>query len=78
MYRKLKDSHSIQVRGLYLLACTAAGIVGGGIGVVFYQTTKLATGGFGCFLFGLFIQALHNNGVIKPVGLRYILYICER
>jgi hypothetical protein len=65
-----------QVKGLYLLACSAAGLVGGTVGVVFYQTTKLTAGGFGGFLLGLFVQALHNNGVIKPVGMRYIMYIC--
>lgn len=62
------------LRGLFVLSCGVAGIVGGGIAIFFWKGTKYFIGAWGGFALGLFIQALHNGGVIKPLGFRWALY----
>lgn len=63
------------LRGLFVLSCAVAGFVGGGVAIFFWQGTKYFIGGWGGFAFALFIQALHNGGMIKPLGFRYLFYI---
>lgn len=63
------------IRGLFLVAAVIAGAVGGVISIVFWRGAGLLACGLGGFFFGLFLQALRPGGLIRPVGLRFILYI---
>lgn len=63
------------IRGLFLVAAVIAGAVGGIISVVFWRGAGLLACGLGGFFFGLFLQAVRPGGLIRPVGLRFILYI---
>ncbi|GAC96721.1 hypothetical protein PHSY_004305 [Pseudozyma hubeiensis SY62] len=62
------------IRGLFLVAAVIAGAVGGAISIVFWRGAGLLACGLGGFFFGLFLQALRPGGLIRPVGLRFILY----
>jgi hypothetical protein len=66
---------SALLRGLFVLSCSVAGFIGGGIAIFFWQSTKYFIGAWGGFAFGLFIQCMHDGGVVEPVGFRYILFI---
>ncbi|KAG8852277.1 hypothetical protein FRB91_006717 [Serendipita sp. 411] len=63
------------LKGLFVLSCCVAGIIGGGITIFFYQGTKYFIGGWGGFAFGLFIQCFQNGGLVKPIGFRWLMYI---
>ncbi|KAG8936521.1 hypothetical protein FRC02_001487 [Tulasnella sp. 418] len=63
------------VRGLFLLACAVAGVAGGGISIFFWQHSKYFIGAWGGLAFSWWIQCLHNGGVIKPVGFRWLFFI---
>lgn len=63
------------IRGLFLVAAMIAGAVGGIISIVFWRGAGLFSSGLGGFFFGLFLQAVRPGGLIRPVGLRFILYI---
>ncbi|KAI0348391.1 hypothetical protein BDW22DRAFT_1320508 [Trametopsis cervina] len=63
------------LRGLFVLACTVAGVVGGGITIFFWQATKYFIGAWGGLAFGLWIQCFRDGGLIHPVGLRWIMYL---
>ncbi|KAF9474089.1 hypothetical protein BDN70DRAFT_816276 [Pholiota conissans] len=63
------------LRGLFVLACSVAGIAGGGIAIFFWKGTRYTIGAWGGFAFALWIQCFHNGGLIKAVGIRWILYI---
>uniref|UniRef100_V5EW90 TM7S3/TM198-like domain-containing protein n=1 Tax=Kalmanozyma brasiliensis (strain GHG001) TaxID=1365824 RepID=V5EW90_KALBG len=62
------------IRGLFLVAALVAGVVGGIISIVFWRGAGLLACGLGGFFFGLFLQAVRPGGLIRPVGLRFILY----
>lgn len=66
------------LRGLFVLACSVAGIAGGGIAIFFWKTSKYFIGAWGGFAFGIWIECFRDGGLIDPVGLRWILYIGER
>lgn len=61
---------------MFVLACSIAGIMGGAFSVFFWKATKYFIGAWGGFAFGLWIQCFKNGGLITPVGMRWILYIC--
>jgi len=61
--------------GLFVLSCGVSGIIGGGIAIFFWKGTKYFIGAWGGFAIGLFIQCLHDDGLIEPLGFRYFLYI---
>ncbi|CBQ67596.1 conserved hypothetical protein [Sporisorium reilianum SRZ2] len=63
------------IRGLFLVAAVIAGAVGGIISIVFWRGAGLLACGLGGFFFGLFLQAVRSGGLIRPVGLRFILYV---
>ncbi|CDU23805.1 uncharacterized protein SPSC_02434 [Sporisorium scitamineum] len=63
------------IRGLFLVAAVIAGAVGGIISIVFWRSAGLFACGLGGFFFGLFLQAVRSGGLIRPVGLRFILYV---
>ncbi|PVG04871.1 hypothetical protein CPB86DRAFT_778177 [Serendipita vermifera] len=63
------------IRGLFVLSCAVAGVIGGGIAIFFWKGTKYFIGAWGGFAVGLFIQCLHDGGLIKPIGFRWILFI---
>lgn len=64
-----------KLRGVFVLACTVAGFVGGGVAIFFWQQAKYFIGAWGGFALGLWIQCFRNGGVIRPIGIRWILYI---
>lgn len=68
---------SATLRGLYVLAAGVAGIVGGGVAIFFWQVTKYLIGAWGGLALGFYIQCFHNGGLIKPVGLRWLMFIGE-
>ena len=63
------------IRGLFLVAAVIAGAVGGIISIVFWRGASMLACGLGGFFFGLFLQAVRSGGLIRPVGLRFILYV---
>jgi len=63
------------LRGLFVLSCVVAGVIGGGVAIFFWQQTKYFIGSWGGFTVGLFIQALHDGGLIDPLGWRWVLYM---
>lgn len=63
------------IRGLFLVAAVIAGALGGIISIVFWRGASFFACGLGGFFFGLFLQAVRSGGLIRPVGLRFILYI---
>ncbi|KAG6911520.1 hypothetical protein DXG01_011822 [Tephrocybe rancida] len=63
------------LRGMFVLASAIAGFAGGTIAIFFWKATRYAIGAWGGFAFALWIQCFHNGGLIKGVGLRWILNI---
>lgn len=63
------------LQGMFVLACSIAGIMGGAFTIFFWKATKYFIGAWGGFAFGLWIQCFRNGGLIPSVGLRWILYI---
>ncbi|KAI0687762.1 hypothetical protein BC835DRAFT_1419672 [Cytidiella melzeri] len=66
---------STTLRGLFVLACTVAGIAGGGVTIFFWKATKYFIGAWGGLAFGLWIQCFRDGGLIHPVGFRWIMYL---
>lgn len=66
---------SKSLRGYFVLACSVAGIAGGGVAIFFWKASKYFIGAWGGFAFGLWIQCFHNGGVIGQIGFRWIMYI---
>ena len=66
---------STTLRGLFVLACTVAGIAGGGVTIFFWQATKYFIGAWGGLAFGFWIQCFRDGGLIHPVGFRWIMYL---
>lgn len=69
---------SATIRGLFVLSCGVAGIPGGGIAIFFWKAAKYFIGAWGGFALALWIQCLHNGGLIGPLGFRWIMYIGTR
>ncbi|KAG6878656.1 hypothetical protein C0993_001179 [Termitomyces sp. T159_Od127] len=63
------------LRGMFVLSSAIAGFAGGAIAIFFWKATRYAIGAWGGFAVALWIQCFHNGGLIKSVGLRWILYI---
>ncbi|KAI0033391.1 hypothetical protein K488DRAFT_47717 [Vararia minispora EC-137] len=63
------------VRGMFVLASFVAGVAGGGVTIFFWKATKYFIGAWGGFALGLFIQCFRDGGLIRPIALRWILYI---
>lgn len=66
---------SKSLRGFFVFACFVAGILGGGIAIFFWKGARYGIGAWGGFALALWIQCFHNGGLIKTIGLRWILYI---
>ena len=62
---------------MFVLACSVAGIAGGGISIFFWKATRYFIGGWGGLALALWIQCFRNGGLISPIGLRWIMYIGE-
>lgn len=60
---------------MFVLACSVAGVVGGGIAIFFWKGARFFIGAWGGFVLGLWIQSFRDGGLIDAIGLRYILYI---
>lgn len=63
------------IRGMFVLACSVAGIAGGAIAIFFWKAARYCIGAWGGLAFGWWIQCFRNGGLISSVGLRWILYI---
>lgn len=66
---------SSTTRGLFLLACLIAGIIGGILSLLWHAGAALLSASLGGLSLGLFIQALHRDGLIHPLALRWVLYL---
>ncbi|KAJ3524275.1 hypothetical protein NMY22_g11072 [Coprinellus aureogranulatus] len=64
------------VRGMFVLASTIAGFAGGAIAIFFWKAARYGIGAWGGFALALWIQCFSHGGVIKPIGFRWIFYIC--
>jgi hypothetical protein len=60
---------------MFVLSSFVAGIAGGGISIFFWQTTKYFIGAWGGFAFGLWIQCFRDGGLIRPLGIRWLIFI---
>lgn len=63
------------LRGMFVLSSFVAGIAGGGISIFFWQTTKYFIGAWGGFAFGLWVQCFRDGGLIRPLGIRWLMFI---
>ncbi|KII93856.1 hypothetical protein PLICRDRAFT_171561 [Plicaturopsis crispa FD-325 SS-3] len=63
------------LRGLFVLASVVAGIAGGAITIFFWKSTKYFIGAWGGFAFALWIQCFRDGGLIRTIGLRWIMYM---
>ncbi|KAI0053366.1 hypothetical protein FA95DRAFT_1475369, partial [Auriscalpium vulgare] len=63
------------LRGMFVLASSVAGVAGGGIAIFFWQATKYFIGAWGGFALALWIQCFRDGGLIRSIGLRWIMYI---
>jgi len=68
---------SKKLRGMFVLSSVVAGVTGGGFAIFFWKGAKFFIGAWGGFALALFIQCFRSGGVIRQVGLRWILYIGE-
>ena len=66
------------LRGMFVLSSFVAGIAGGGISIFFWQTTKYFIGAWGGFAFGLWVQCFRDGGLIRPLGIRWLMFIGMR
>jgi hypothetical protein len=66
---------SKELRGMFVLASVIAGVTGGGISIFFWKGTRFFIGAWGGFALALFIQCFRDGGVIRQIGLRWILFI---
>ncbi|KIK70876.1 hypothetical protein GYMLUDRAFT_149098 [Collybiopsis luxurians FD-317 M1] len=63
------------LRGMFVLACSVAGIAGGASAIFFWKAARYGIGAWGGFAFALWIQCFRDGGVIRSGGLRWIMYI---
>ncbi|KAI0067798.1 hypothetical protein BV25DRAFT_1794373 [Artomyces pyxidatus] len=63
------------LRGMFVLSSVVAGVAGGGVAIFFWKATKYLIGAWGGFAFALWIQCFRDGGLIRPIGIRWILYI---
>lgn len=58
---------STTLRGLYLLACVIASLFGAAIGIFFFNFSKYWVSAAGGFVFGWFLLATREGGLIQSV-----------
>lgn len=76
MYQELTFPHAAsQIRGLFLFASLAGGLFCGAACIFWWKFASHITPAMAGFALGLFLQSVRDNGLIRPVGLRYILFI---
>ncbi|KAF8269319.1 hypothetical protein EI94DRAFT_1725462 [Lactarius quietus] len=63
------------LRGMFVLSSFVAGIAGGGISIFFWQTTKYFIGAWGGFALALWVQCFRDGGLIRPLGIRWLVFI---
>ena len=63
------------LRGMFVLSSFVAGIAGGGIAIFFWKATKYFIGAWGGLAFGLWVQCFRDGGLIRPIGIRWLLFI---
>lgn len=59
------------MRGLYCLAVGISCLIGAGIGIFFYTTSKYWVGAAGGFCVGWFLMAVKKGGLVSSVGARW-------
>ncbi len=64
-----------QTRGLYLFASLIAGLLIGGLSLVFWTYAQFFVSAFGGVALGLFILALKSDSLIQQLGFKLILII---
>lgn len=65
----------LKLKGLFVFASLAGGLIAGAAGILFWKGAAVLTPAFGGFGIGVFVDAVRSDGLIRPVGLRYILFI---
>lgn len=60
---------------MFVLSSFVAGVAGGGFTIFFWKTTKYFIGAWGGFAFGLWVQSLRDGGLIRPIGVRWVMFI---
>jgi hypothetical protein len=60
---------------MFVLSSFVAGVAGGGFAIFFWQATKYLIGAWGGLAFGLWVQCFRDGGLIRPVGIRWLLFI---
>ncbi len=63
---------------MFVLSSFVAGVAGGGFAIFFWKTTKYFIGAWGGFAFGLWVQSLRDGGLIRPIGVRWVMFISMR
>jgi hypothetical protein len=63
---------------MFVLSSFVAGVAGGGFAIFFWKTTKYFIGAWGGLAFGLWVQCFRDGGLIRPIGVRWLLYIGMR
>ncbi|KAI0307912.1 hypothetical protein B0F90DRAFT_1678336 [Multifurca ochricompacta] len=66
---------STTLRGMFVLSSFVAGAAGGGFAIFFWKTTKYFIGAWGGLAFGLWIQCFRDGGLIRPIGIRWLMFI---
>ena len=66
------------LRGMFVLSSFVAGVAGGGFAIFFWQATKYFIGAWGGLAFGLWVQCFRDGGLIRPVGVRWVMFIGMR
>ncbi|KAH8835265.1 hypothetical protein DL96DRAFT_1675364 [Flagelloscypha sp. PMI_526] len=63
------------IRGIFILACGVAGVVGGGAAIFFWKGARYFIGAWGGFAFALWVQCFRNGGLVREIGYRWIMFI---
>jgi hypothetical protein len=63
------------LRGMFVLSSFVAGVAGGGIAIFFWKATKYFIGAWGGLALGLWVQCFRDGGLIRPIGIRWLLFI---
>ncbi|KAI0274746.1 hypothetical protein BC834DRAFT_839815 [Gloeopeniophorella convolvens] len=63
------------LRGMFVLSSFVAGTAGGGITVFFWKATKYFIGAWGGLAFAWWIQCFRDGGLIRPIGIRWLMFI---
>ena len=66
------------LRGMFVLSSFVAGVAGGGFAIFFWKATKYFIGAWGGLAFGLWLQCFRDGGLVRPIGIRWLMFIGTR